>query len=72
MAGSSQAHQIGARNRFVKVAQDLEANEAKIVEELLAAQGKPVDVGGYFVPDAVLAEKEMRPSATFNAIVDAL
>jgi isocitrate dehydrogenase len=58
--------------RFAKVAADLEANEAKIVAELLAAQGKPVDLGGYYLPDAKQTEKVMRPSPTFNAIIDAL
>ena len=56
--------------RFARVAKTLEENEAKITEEMLAAQGKPVDVGGYYVPDPVKATKEMRPSATFNAIID--
>ena len=60
------------KQRFTKVAKELEANEAKIVEELLAAQGKPVDVGGYYLPDTKMAEKQMRPSATFNRIIDAL
>ena len=47
-------------------------NEAKITEELLAAQGRPVDVGGYYLPDDSMAEKAMRPSPTFNAIIDGL
>ncbi|WP_305045761.1 NADP-dependent isocitrate dehydrogenase [Geoalkalibacter sp.] len=58
--------------RFTKVAKDLEANTAKIDQELLAAQGRPVDIGGYFRPDPVKAAKEMRPSATFNAIIDSI
>jgi len=58
--------------RFAAVAKQLEENESKIVEELLAAQGKPVDLGGYYVPDPVKAEKVMRPSPTLNAIIDAL
>ncbi len=60
------------KSRFTEVAQELEKSEAKIVEELLAAQGAPVDLGGYFLPDAKLAEAQMRPSATFNAVIDAL
>ena len=47
-------------------------NESKIAEELLAAQGKPVDVGGYYLPDDALVKKQMRPSPTFNAVIDAL
>jgi isocitrate dehydrogenase len=58
--------------RFAKVAQQLADNEAKINEELIGAQGKPVDMGGYYNPDEVLTIKAMRPSATFNAIIDAL
>jgi len=58
--------------KFTKVAAALETNEAKINEELLAAQGKPVDVGGYYKPDPVMADKAMRPSATLNAIIDAM
>jgi isocitrate dehydrogenase len=58
--------------RFSKIAKDLGDNEAKIDGELLAAQGKPVDVGGYYRPDDAKASKAMRPSATLNAIVDAI
>ncbi len=58
--------------RFVKIAKDMADNEAKITGELLAAQGKPVDVGGYYHPDDAKASKAMRPSATLNAIVDAI
>jgi isocitrate dehydrogenase len=58
--------------RFAKVAQQLADNEVKINEELIGAQGKPVDMGGYYNPDEVLTIKAMRPSATFNAIIDAL
>ena len=58
--------------RFTPVAKELTANEAKIDKELLAAQGRPVDIGGYFRPDPVLADKEMRPSATLNAIIDSM
>jgi isocitrate dehydrogenase len=58
--------------RFAKVAQQLGDNEAKINEELIGAQGKPVDMGGYYHPDKVKTEKAMRPSATLNAIIDAI
>jgi isocitrate dehydrogenase len=60
------------RARFAPVAKELTDNEAKIDQELLAAQGRPADVGGYFRPDPVKAEKEMRPSPTLNAIIDAI
>jgi isocitrate dehydrogenase len=58
--------------RFVPVAKALAENEEKIVAELLAAQGSPVDIGGYFNPDEAKTEAAMRPSATFNAIVDGM
>ena len=45
---------------------------AKIVAELLGSQGKPVDMGGYYHPDQEKTRKAMRPSPTFNAIVDAI
>ena len=58
--------------RFAKVAKELEQNEAKITAELLGGQGKPVDMGGYYHPDQEKTTKAMRPSPTFNAIVDAI
>jgi len=60
------------RSRFAPAAKALGENEAKIVEELNAVQGKPTDVGGYYMPDDELAAKAMRPSSTLNAIIDAL
>ncbi len=58
--------------RFAKVAKQMADNEAKIAGELIAAQGKSVDVGGYYHPDDQKAFKAMRPSPTLNAIVDAI
>ena len=58
--------------RFAKVAKQLAENEAKIVAELIGAQGKPVDMGGYYHPDREKTAKAMRPSPTFNAVVDAI
>ncbi len=60
------------KERFESVARKLEQNETKITRELLAAQGNPVDIGGYYLPDPAKTEKAMRPSATFNAIIDAM
>ena len=60
------------KNRFSKVAKKLKENEAKINEELLAAQGSPVDIGGYYYPNQQLTEKAMRPSSTFNSIIDSI
>jgi len=58
--------------KFAPVAAALKDNEAKIMEELLAVEGKAQDVGGYFHPNDELASKAMRPSATLNAIIDAI
>ena len=58
--------------RFTKLAQTLTDNEAKINAELLGAQGKPQDIGGYYHPDFEKASKAMRPSATLNAALAAL
>ena len=58
--------------RFGKVAEALAAGEAAIIDELNAAQGAPVDLGGYYRPDAELAAAAMRPSKTFNEILAAL
>jgi len=60
------------KTRFAKIAQELQDNETKIVDELNAAQGQPVNIAGYYRPDHKRTEQAMRPSATFNAIVDAL
>ena len=57
--------------RFSGVARQLADNEDKIVQELIDAQGQPVDIGGYYHPNDEMAAKAMRPSATLNAIVDA-
>jgi isocitrate dehydrogenase len=58
--------------RFTKIAKDLSDNVAKIDQELLVAQGKPQDVGGYYHPNDEKAAKAMRPSATLNRIIDAI
>ena len=54
---------------FAPIAAELAANESKIVEELLAVQGKPVDIGGYYMPSDALAFAALRPSPTFNTIL---
>ena len=58
--------------RFKKLAETLAANEAKIDAELIAAQGKKVDTGGYYLPDPEKTSAAMRPSATLNAALAAL
>jgi isocitrate dehydrogenase len=58
--------------RFAPIAAELSANEQTIVDELLAVQGQPADIGGYYAPDAAKATEVMRPSPTFNAAIDAI
>ncbi|GFO65064.1 NADP-dependent isocitrate dehydrogenase [Geomonas paludis] len=58
--------------KFAKVAKALQDNEEKINAELIGAQGKPVDMGGYYHPDDAKTEAAMRPSATLNAIIDSI
>jgi isocitrate dehydrogenase len=58
--------------RFGKLAKLLTENEAKIVGELNGAQGKPVDIGGYYRPDKAKTAAAMRPSATLNAAIDGM
>ena len=60
------------QDRFGKFAGHLKDNEDRINEELLAAQGNPVDFGGYYRPNDELADKAMRPSATLNAALASL
>ncbi len=59
----------GLKNRFAPVARQLSENEEKIVSELNAAQGSPVDIGGYYMPVEKMVSDQMRPSATFNEIL---
>ncbi len=58
--------------KFAPIAKSFNENEAKINEELIAAQGKPQDVGGYYQPISEKADAAMRPSATLNEIVDGI
>jgi isocitrate dehydrogenase len=57
------------RERFTPIAEKLVANEAKINKELLIAQGKTVDIEGYYEPTEALVSKQMRPSETLNSIL---
>ena len=57
------------QSRFSSIAGELADNENKILEELDAAQGDPVDIGGYFMPDDQKASEAMRPSQTLNKII---
>jgi isocitrate dehydrogenase len=69
---ASQTADAALQARFVDVARELAESEAAIAAELLSAQGSPVDLGGYYLPDDGLAERAMRPSSTFNAVIDGM
>lgn len=69
---AEQSKDEGLRSKFAKVAKELGEGEARINEELIGAQGKPVDMGGYYHPDAGKVSKAMRPSATLNAVIDGI
>lgn len=69
---ASQTEDIELSDYFKNVAAELAENEEKIVNELNEAQGKPVDIGGYYHTDDNLISAEMRPSATFNQILDSI
>ena len=69
---AAQDDDAALKARFAPLAKALSDNEAAIVGELIAAQGKPVDIGGYYRPDVAKASKAMRPSSTFNDALAAL
>jgi isocitrate dehydrogenase len=69
---AAQTEDRALQARFAAVARQLAEHEATIVAELNAAQGRPVDLGGYYRLNPELASKTMRPSRTFNAILDAM
>ena len=58
--------------KFTEVAQQMEADADKILQELIDCQGQPMEIGGYYIPDDNMAAKAMRPSTTLNAIIDAI
>jgi isocitrate dehydrogenase len=69
---ASQTDDAELAAKFAQVAQALADNEATISQELVDAQGHPVDIGGYYRPDQALVDAVMRPSKTFNEIIATL
>jgi isocitrate dehydrogenase len=69
---AAQNEDAALQARFAPLAKALADNEQKIVDELIAVQGKVVDIGGYYRPDVAKAAAAMRPSATFNAALEQL
>jgi len=57
---------------FSKVAKQLVENETRIMDEIMATEGNPTDIGGYYLPDDDVAAAAMRPSKTLNAIIDSM
>ena len=70
LAAQTKDKQLQAR--FAPVAKKLEETEQKVYDEMIGAQRKPMDIGGYYDPDPVKTSKAMRPSPTLNAIIDAI
>jgi isocitrate dehydrogenase len=66
-----QTEDLELKAHFAPLAKALTENEEKIVAELKAVQGKPVDIGGYYLVDPVKLDAVMRPSPTFNAVLAA-
>ena len=62
---------VASAHGFTGDTRTLTRDEAKIIAELNGAQGKPVDIGGYYMPDVAKLDAVMRPSATFNAAIAA-
>jgi isocitrate dehydrogenase len=69
---ATQTEDDNLKKYFSDIAQGLEDKEAAIIDELNKAQGKAIDIGGYYFPDADKVAKAMRPSSTFNQIIDAI
>jgi isocitrate dehydrogenase len=66
---ASQSDDAELASQFAQLADDLEANEAKIVDELNSVQGAAADIGGYYRPDEAKVSAVMRPSATLNSLI---
>ncbi|HBK84374.1 MAG TPA: NADP-dependent isocitrate dehydrogenase, partial [Flavobacterium sp.] len=69
---ANQNKDLELKNIFNPVANQLTTNELKIVDELIAAQGKPQNIGGYYHPTPRLTDQSMRPSETFNRIIESI
>ena len=69
---AKQTQDTELQSRFAEVAKQMAANEDDILQEMIDAQGHPVDIGGYFHPSQAMSAAAMRPSATLNAIIDGI
>ncbi len=69
---AAQTDNLELQTKFAPVALQLSEKESVIIAELNGSQGKPVDIGGYYHPDAALMSTAMRPSATLNSLIDSI
>src|SRR5690606_6570608 len=69
---ANQSKDIELKAQFSNVSEQLKSYEIEIVNELNSVQGKPISIGGYYKPDETLTSNAMRPSATFNSIINSL
>ena len=69
---AAQSKDVKLQAHFRNIAKELKTNESKIIEELNAIQGKPMDIGGYYKPNEELAYNAMRPNETFNRILNSI
>jgi len=69
---ANQTKDTELQNKFSSIAKKLENNEAQIIDELNSAQGKPMNIEGYYLPNNELVSKAMRPSNTFNTILNTI
>ncbi len=67
---SEQSKDAEMKSRFTKMFAELKANEEKITRDIISVQGKPVDIGGYYLPDDKKAFAVLRPSSIYNKIID--
>ena len=68
MANQSEDNELATL--FTPLATALANAEGTIIQDLIDCQGVPMDIGGYYFPDSAMASQAMRPSATFNSIID--
>lgn len=69
---AAQDQDTGLKAKFAEIYASMAANESQILEELNSAQGRPVDLNGYYRPDPALTAAQMRPSGTLNAIIESI
>ena len=69
---AAQDKDAGMKERFTKIYNELKTNEEQIAKDMIEVQGKPADTGGYYLPDDKKAFAAMRPSETFNKIIDTM